>query len=114
MKKGTELGKEAESIMKEGKLVPTEVTVKLLRAAIDKSSNDKFLIDGFPREVHQAEAFEKEVSPPQLVIFYDCPEVLSHLPPISITQVLWIVLQGSWPLPSRTSNQQSRCFSIND
>ena len=34
VKKGNELGKKLESIMKEGKLVPTEVTVKLLRQAM--------------------------------------------------------------------------------
>ena len=64
VKKGTQLGKEMESIMKEGKLVPTEVTVKLLRKAMQASSNDKFLIDGFPRAIDQAETFERDVKPP--------------------------------------------------
>ncbi len=75
VKKGTELGKEIEGIMKEGKLVPTDITVKLLREAMQKSTADMFLIDGFPREIHQAHAFEREVKPPQLVIYYDCPKV---------------------------------------
>ena len=75
VKKGTQLGKEMESIMKEGKLVPTEVTVKLLRRAMQASSNDKFLIDGFPRAIDQAETFERDVKPPALVLFFDCPEV---------------------------------------
>lgn len=75
VKKGTDLGKEIEGIMKEGNLVPTPITVKLLREAMEKSSSDTFLIDGFPREIKQAENFEREVKPPQLVIFYDSPEV---------------------------------------
>lgn len=75
VKKRTVLGKEMESTMKEGKLVPTEVTVKLLRQAMQESSNDKFLIDGFPRAIDQAETFEKDVKPPALVLFFDCPEV---------------------------------------
>ncbi|CAL8469532.1 g9073 [Coccomyxa elongata] len=74
VKKGTELGKEIEGIMKEGKLVPTDITVKLLREAMEKSTADTFLIDGFPREIHQAQVFERKVKPPQLVIYYDCPE----------------------------------------
>lgn len=40
-----------------------------------RSKANKFLIDGFPREVHQAEVFEREVKEPKLVVFYDCPEV---------------------------------------
>lgn len=75
VKKGTQLGKEMESTMKEGKLVPTEVTVKLLRKAMQASSGDKFLIDGFPRAIDQAETFEQDVKPPALVLFFDCPEV---------------------------------------
>lgn len=34
VKKGNALGKDLESMMKEGKLVPTEVTVSLLRQAM--------------------------------------------------------------------------------
>ena len=73
--KGSALGKEMEGLMKDGKLVPTEVTVRLLRQAMQSSSNDKFLIDGFPRALDQAETFEQEVKPPELVLFFDCPEV---------------------------------------
>jgi len=75
VKKGTDLGKDLEIIMKEGKLVPTDVTVRLLREAMQKSSNEKFLIDGFPRAIDQAETFEKDVKLPELVLFFDCPEV---------------------------------------
>ncbi|CAL5229717.1 g13093 [Coccomyxa viridis] len=74
VKKRTPLGKEMEGLMKEGKLVPTEVTVRLLRQAMQSSSNHKFLIDGFPRALDQAETFEQEVKPPELVLFFDCPE----------------------------------------
>jgi len=38
------------NMIKEGKIVPAEVTVKLLEKAMKESDNDKFLIDhGFPR-----------------------------------------------------------------
>ena len=39
--------------MKEGKLVPSGVTVRLLRGAMLRSCSAKFLIDGFPRATDQ-------------------------------------------------------------
>jgi adenylate kinase family enzyme len=35
--------------MKEGKLVPSELAVKLIRKAIAINGNRRYLIDGFPR-----------------------------------------------------------------
>ncbi|XWS74712.1 hypothetical protein CRYUN_Cryun01aG0021300 [Craigia yunnanensis] len=46
----------------EGKIVPSEVTIKLLQKAMLESGNDKFLIDGFPRNVENRAAFEAVVS----------------------------------------------------
>ena len=51
-----------QSIIKEGKIVPSEVTVKLLQHAMQESENDKFLIDGFPRNEENRETFESVVS----------------------------------------------------
>lgn len=48
--------------MKEGKLVPMDVTIGLLKDAMIKSGGSVFLIDGFPRALDQAEAFETQVS----------------------------------------------------
>lgn len=41
-----------ESYIREGKIVPVEVTVRLLEKAMNKSGASKFLIDGFPRYVY--------------------------------------------------------------
>ena len=60
--------------MKEGKLVPSSVTISLLKKAIATADGDKFLVDGFPRALDQAEEFEKEVLPCKLVLFFDCPQ----------------------------------------
>ena len=49
-------------MIKEGKIVPAEVTIKLLQKAILESDNDKFLIDGFPRNEENRAAFESIVS----------------------------------------------------
>lgn len=62
-------------IIKEGKIVPSEVTVKLIQKAISSGENDKFLIDGFPRTQENRMAYEQIIgAPPNLVLFFDCPE----------------------------------------
>lgn len=48
-------------MIKEGKLVPSEMTVKLILKAISKSSNNKFLIDGFPRNDENREVWDRVV-----------------------------------------------------
>ncbi|HEV3153651.1 MAG TPA: adenylate kinase [Candidatus Baltobacteraceae bacterium] len=55
--KGTQLGKLAESYMNSGALVPDEVIIKMIEAELDTLS-DGFIMDGFPRTVAQAEAFD--------------------------------------------------------
>ena len=50
---GGELADMINSFIKEGKIVPAEVTVNLLKKAMEKSSVKKFLIDGFPRDMVQ-------------------------------------------------------------
>lgn len=50
-----------QNMIKEGKIVPAEVTVKLLQKAMEKSGNDKFLIDGFPRNDDNRKCFEDVV-----------------------------------------------------
>eukprot|EP00981_Chlorochromonas_danica_P000100 scaffold36_cov191-Ochromonas_danica.AAC.14 len=45
---GSELATMINTYIKEGKIVPAEVTVRLLREAMDRSGNTRFLIDGFP------------------------------------------------------------------
>lgn len=45
-----------------GKIVPSEVTIKLIRKAIESAENDKFLIDGFPRTEENRIAYERIVS----------------------------------------------------
>jgi UMP-CMP kinase len=48
---GSELAEMINTYIAEGKIVPAEVTVKLLRAAMEKSISKKFLVDGFPRDM---------------------------------------------------------------
>lgn len=56
-------GMELETIMLEGKLVPDEITIELLKnAMLANQSKNGFLIDGFPRSVEQAVKFETDVA----------------------------------------------------
>lgn len=59
-KAGTTLGKEAESFMTAGKLVPDEVVIGLVAERLNEDdAQDGFILDGFPRTVPQAEALSK-------------------------------------------------------
>jgi len=56
-KDGTELGLKAKSYMEQGKLVPDEVTIGIVRERLSEEDCQKgFLLDGFPRTVQQADA----------------------------------------------------------
>ncbi|GAV87676.1 ADK domain-containing protein, partial [Cephalotus follicularis] len=75
IKSGSENGTMIQTMIKEGKIVPSEVTVKLLQKAMQESGNDKFLIDGFPRNEENRAAFEAVTKiEPNFVLFFDCPE----------------------------------------
>jgi adenylate kinase len=58
---GTELGKEAETYMNNGDLVPDDLVIKMIMAEIEEKGDDGFLLDGFPRSVGQADALGKEI-----------------------------------------------------
>lgn len=54
------IGQELKKIMDEGKLVPNEITVKMISERLDQPDcKDGFILDGFPRSVEQAESLEK-------------------------------------------------------
>ncbi|MBE6905448.1 adenylate kinase [Marasmitruncus massiliensis] len=59
LKNGTEMGLKAKSYMEEGKLVPDDVVIGIIkeRLAQDDCRNG-FILDGFPRTVPQAQALD--------------------------------------------------------
>ncbi|CAG8035770.1 unnamed protein product [Penicillium salamii] len=80
---GSQYGDMIREYIREGKIVPMEVTVALLSNAMADSlasspppagTKARFLIDGFPRKLDQAHFFEDTVCPSELVLFLDCPE----------------------------------------
>jgi UMP-CMP kinase len=65
-KEGSEYGALIQKYIQEGEIVPMEITVGLLQnAMLENARKDrrKFLIDGFPRKMDQAIAFEANVLP---------------------------------------------------
>lgn len=79
IKEGTELGKLANSYIKDGHLVPDDVTIGIVKERLSKDDcANGFLLDGFPRTLPQAEALEKlsiEINRPiDVVINLDCNE----------------------------------------
>lgn len=53
---GTELGREAQKYMDEGRLVPDELVVRMILDEIEEKGAEGFLLDGFPRTIAQADA----------------------------------------------------------
>lgn len=57
---GTELGRQAKAFMEKGDLVPDEVTVAMVAGRLQEDDAQAgFLLDGFPRNVPQAETLKK-------------------------------------------------------
>jgi adenylate kinase len=75
-KAGTQLGKEAETYMSAGKLVPDSVVIGLVDERLTAPDCQKgFILDGFPRTVPQGEALrallDKKGTPLQAVLQID-------------------------------------------
>ena len=59
-KNNTELGRTAKEYSNQGKLVPDEVTINMVRERLGQDDvKGGFLLDGFPRSKPQAEALDK-------------------------------------------------------
>ena len=60
---GTPLGQQADTYISQGRLVPDDVTLDMLFHRIAQPDCVKgYLLDGFPRTIHQAEVFEQRLS----------------------------------------------------
>jgi adenylate kinase len=59
---GTPLGRQAKEYMNRGDLVPDEVTIAMVRDRLnEEDAQPGFLLDGFPRNVPQAETLKKQL-----------------------------------------------------
>ncbi|NDI08627.1 MAG: adenylate kinase [Actinobacteria bacterium] len=60
LKNGTELGKQAQSFMDRGELVPDSVTNEMVRDRLGNNDvTNGFLLDGFPRNTNQAQVLDQ-------------------------------------------------------
>ncbi len=59
VKDGTEIGKQVESTMKSGQLVADELIINMITDQIEKISNGGVLLDGFPRNLSQANKLDE-------------------------------------------------------
>lgn len=60
IKEQTELGKLVEEYLAQGKLVPDDVTIKIIEDRLNQPDVENgIILDGFPRTVKQAEALDK-------------------------------------------------------
>lgn len=60
VKKGTELGKQVDEIMKSGKFVSDDIIVKLIENRIqEKDCENGYILDGFPRTIIQAQKYDE-------------------------------------------------------
>lgn len=72
LKNGTEMGLKAKSFMDEGKLVPDEVVIGIVKERLTGDDCKKgFILDGFPRTIPQAEALDNMGVDIQYVINID-------------------------------------------
>lgn len=63
VRQGTELGKLAQSYMDRGALVPDDVTIRMLLERIGQPDAERgFMLDGFPRNLAQAEALDRALA----------------------------------------------------
>ena len=60
--RNTTIGAEAKKFIERGLLVPDSLTVSIVESRlVEEDCNEGFLLDGFPRNIAQAEALDKEL-----------------------------------------------------
>ena len=63
LEQGSELGLQAKFYMEEGKLVPDEVTIRMVLERVSAPDCESgVILDGFPRNLEQAEALDKTLA----------------------------------------------------
>ena len=75
----TELGRKVKAIMDRGELVPDEVTIAMIEDRLSQpDAQEGFVLDGFPRNLAQAEALDVMLSAigrgPDAILFFNVPD----------------------------------------
>lgn len=72
----SEYGELIETHIREGLIVPVDITCSLLERAMNDSDKDSFLIDGFPRNQDNFDGWKRRMADKVhllFVLFFDCP-----------------------------------------
>jgi Adenylate kinase len=107
-------GTEIQELMNEGAIVPFEITINLIHKAMQQSDVKRFLIDGFPRAVDQAQAFEANVCKGKAMLFLDCPEEVMEVRPCFCAQacLMHVVPAQSPERSKKPSHAASKLSSV--
>jgi adenylate kinase len=75
----TELGRKVKAIMDDGGLVPDDVTIAMIADRLaEPDAQDGFVLDGFPRNLAQADALDELLSGIgrglDAILFFDVPD----------------------------------------
>ncbi|KAH8358989.1 hypothetical protein KR093_003668 [Drosophila rubida] len=76
-REGSQFGQLIEDYIRNGRIVPVEVTCSLLENAMKSSGQSRFLIDGFPRNQNNLDGWNRQMdgkADMQFVLFFDCAE----------------------------------------
>ena len=73
--KGTEAGRQAKSFMEAGKLVPDALIATMIKDVVAETTGDvTMLLDGFPRNLAQAEILAEMGAPVKSAVLIDVPD----------------------------------------
>jgi adenylate kinase len=77
----TELGRKVKAIMDRGELEPDEVTIAMIEERLSQAdAREGFVLDGFPRNLAQAEALDAMLSgigrALDAILFFDVPDAV--------------------------------------
>lgn len=78
-KAGSDFAKMIDGYIKQGQIVPVEITVGVIKKAMVDSGARRFVIDGFPKNLANIECWYEvmaSVAVVRLVVFFDLPERL--------------------------------------
>ena len=72
---GSELGKNIDSFISKGLIVPIEIAIKTITTAIKNAPTNVVILDGYPRSVEQMEALEEFLASDSGIILTNIIEV---------------------------------------
>jgi len=81
VRSGSEFGKRAQQYMEAGELIPDEVVIGVVQERLDQDDTAKrgFILDGFPRTTHQAEALATILTPREVELVIDLEVDTEHV-----------------------------------